>query len=40
MERYNFKEIDSKWQKIWSDKKIYNSRIIDARINNQIILND
>ncbi len=27
MERYNFKEIDSKWQKIWDKKKIYNSKI-------------
>ena len=27
MERYNFKEIDSKWQKIWDEKKIYNSKI-------------
>ena len=27
MERYNFKEIDSKWQKIWDEKKIYNSEI-------------
>ena len=27
MERYNFKEIDSKWQKIWNEKKIYNDRI-------------
>ena len=27
MERYNFKEIDSKWQKVWNEKKIYNSKI-------------
>ena len=27
MERYNFKEIDSKWQKIWDKKKVYNSNI-------------
>ena len=27
MERYNFKEIDSKWQQIWSDKKVYKSKI-------------
>ena len=27
MERYNFKEIDSKWQKIWDTKKLHNSKI-------------
>ena len=27
MERYNFKEIDSKWQKIWEEKKVYKSNI-------------
>jgi leucyl-tRNA synthetase len=27
MERYNFKEIDSKWQKVWNDKKIFKSKI-------------
>ena len=25
MERYNFKDIDSKWQKIWDEKNIYKS---------------
>ena len=27
MERYNFKEIDFKWQKIWEEKKVYKSSI-------------
>ncbi len=27
MNRYNFKEIESKWQKIWSDKKVFKSKI-------------
>ena len=31
MERYNFKEIDSKWQKIWNEKKIYNSKIDNSK---------
>ena len=31
MERYNFKEIDSKWRKIWNEKKIYNSKIDNSK---------
>ena len=27
MERYNFKEIDFKWQKIWEEKRVYKSSI-------------
>ena len=31
MERYNFKEIDSKWQKIWDEKNIYKSEIDNSK---------
>ena len=31
MERYNFKEIDSKWQKIWEDKKVYETKIDNSK---------
>ena len=31
MERYNFKEIDSKWQKIWDEKNIYKSEINNSK---------
>ncbi len=31
MERYNFKEIDSKWQKIWNDKNIYKSKLDNSK---------
>ncbi len=27
MNRYNFKEIESKWQRIWSNKKVFKSKI-------------
>ena len=27
MERYNFKQIEVKWQKIWKDKKTYKSKV-------------
>ena len=27
MERYNFKEIDSKWQKTWDTKKIFSTKV-------------
>ena len=31
MERYNFKEIDSKWQKTWNEKNIYKSEINNSK---------
>ena len=31
MDRYNFKEIDSKWQKIWDEKNIYKSEIDNSK---------
>ena len=31
MERYNFKEIDSKWQKIWDQNKIYKAKIDNSK---------
>ncbi len=31
MERYNFKEIDSKWQKTWDEKNIYKSEINNSK---------
>ena len=31
MDRYNFKEIDSKWQKIWDEKNIYKSEINNSK---------
>ena len=31
MERYNFKEVDSKWQKIWDEKNIYKSEIDNSK---------
>ena len=31
MERYNFKEIDSKWQKTWDKKNIYKSEINNSK---------
>ena len=31
MERYNFKEVDSKWQKIWEDKKVYETKIDNSK---------
>ena len=31
MERYNFKEVDSKWQKIWDEKDIYKSEISNSK---------
>ena len=37
MERYNFKEIDSKWQKIWDEKKIYNSEINTSKKNSIVL---
>ena len=30
MERYNFKEVESKWQKTWENNKVF-STIIDQR---------
>ena len=27
MERYNFKEIESKWQKIWEDEKTFKTKL-------------
>ena len=25
--RYNFKEVENKWQKFWEDKKIFSTKI-------------
>ena len=27
MERYNFKQSESKWQKFWDDKKLFLSKV-------------
>jgi len=27
VERYNFKEIETKWQKIWENKKIFSTKV-------------
>ena len=27
MDRYNFKSIEEKWQKIWEDKKIFSTKV-------------
>ena len=27
MDRYNFREIESKWQKIWENKKIFSTKV-------------
>ena len=29
--RYNFKEVESKWQKIWEDKKVFSTKIDKAK---------
>ena len=34
--RYNFKEIENKWQKIWEDKKIFSTKI-DKKKKNFIV---
>ena len=27
MERYNFKEVEDKWQKVWDEKKVFKTKI-------------